>query len=46
VQVHPDWAPLGAARFKELIDLDFFKGVRFFRVITGFMVGKTRKAPL
>eukprot|EP01006_Ploeotia_vitrea_P012639 TRINITY_DN33434_c0_g1_i1.p2 TRINITY_DN33434_c0_g1~~TRINITY_DN33434_c0_g1_i1.p2 ORF type:complete len:223 (+),score=47.27 TRINITY_DN33434_c0_g1_i1:23-691(+) len=37
VEVHPEWAPLGAARFKELIDADFFKGVRFFRVIEGFM---------
>lgn len=37
MEVHPDWAPLGAARFKELVELDFFKGVRFFRVISGFM---------
>jgi len=37
VEVHPDWAPLGAARFKELIDAEFFKSVRFFRVIEGFM---------
>merc|ERR1711907_191855 len=37
MEVHPDWAPLGAARFKELIDSDFFKGARFFRVIEGFM---------
>ena len=37
MQVHPEWAPLGAARFKELVDTDFFKGVRFFRVIGGFM---------
>jgi hypothetical protein len=38
VTVHPEWAPLGAARFKELVDdADFFKGVRFFRTIKGFM---------
>jgi len=37
MEVHPEWAPLGAARFKELVDTDFFKGVRFFRVIGGFM---------
>ncbi len=36
-QVHPDWAPLGAARMKELVDQDFFSGVRFFRVIQNFM---------
>merc|ERR1711934_12046 len=37
VEVHPDWAPLGASRFAELIDANFFKGARFFRVIDGFM---------
>ena len=37
VEVHPEWAPLGAARFKEMIDDNFFGGVRFFRVIAGFM---------
>jgi len=37
MEVHPEWAPLGAARFKEMIEDDFFKGVRFFRVISGFM---------
>jgi hypothetical protein len=31
IEVHPEWAPLGAARFRELIDAEdgkFFKGVR------------------
>ena len=37
IKVHPDWAPLGAARFKDMIEQDFFKGVRFFRVVSGFM---------
>ena len=37
VQVHPDWAPLGAARFRELVDSDFFSGTRFFRVVPGFV---------
>merc|ERR1719506_186157 len=37
LEVHPDWAPLGAARFQEMIEADFFKGARFFRVIEGFM---------
>ena len=35
--MHPDWAPLGAARFQEMLDASFFNGVRFFRVIDGFM---------
>jgi len=37
VEVHPDWAPKGAARFHELIHEGFFKDVRFFRVVSGFM---------
>lgn len=37
VEVHPEWAPRGAARFEELVKADFFKDVRFFRVIDGFM---------
>ena len=37
MEVHPDWAPLGAARFSEMVDDDFFTAVRFFRVIDGFM---------
>lgn len=37
VEVHPSWAPLGAARFKELLDRHFFDSVRFFRVVPGFM---------
>jgi len=38
LEVHPDWAPIGAERFLELVDTDgFWKGIRFFRVIEGFM---------
>ena len=39
VEVHPEWAPLGATRFLELVDEgeSFWKGIRFFRVIEGFM---------
>ena len=37
MEVHDDWAPLGAARFKEMVDSNFFSGVRFFRVIENFM---------
>lgn len=38
VEVHPDWAPNGAARFKELVEAKHFDDCRFFRVIEGFMV--------
>jgi len=37
IEVHPDWAPNGAARFKELVEGNFFPDVRFFRVVPGFM---------
>lgn len=38
MEIHPEWAPLGAERFLELVDTDdFWKGIRFFRVISGFM---------
>lgn len=38
VEVHPDWAPRGAARFKELVEETFFDEARFFRVVERFMV--------
>mmetsp|Transcript_151764 Transcript_151764/g.486950 ORF Transcript_151764/g.486950 Transcript_151764/m.486950 type:complete len:300 (+) Transcript_151764:93-992(+) len=37
VLVHPDWAPVGAQRFSELVKQNFFSDIRFFRVISGFM---------
>lgn len=37
VEVRPDWAPLGAARFTTLSKAGFFKDCRFFRVIDGFI---------
>ena len=36
-QVDESWAPIGAARFKELVLSGFFDDTRFFRVIPGFM---------
>jgi cyclophilin family peptidyl-prolyl cis-trans isomerase len=38
VKVHEEWAPIGAARFKELVKSGFYDDTRFFRVIPSFMV--------
>lgn len=38
VEVQPDWAPLGAARFVELVSSGFYNGAKFFRVLPGFVV--------
>mmetsp|Transcript_32244 Transcript_32244/g.70630 ORF Transcript_32244/g.70630 Transcript_32244/m.70630 type:complete len:245 (+) Transcript_32244:75-809(+) len=37
VAVHPEWAPLGAQRFKELVDTHFLDNSCFFRVVPNFM---------
>ena len=37
IEVHRDWAPLGADRFYNLVKYGFYDGVRFFRVLPGFM---------
>jgi len=38
IEVHRDWAPIGADRFYNLVKNGFFDDVRFFRVISNFMV--------
>ncbi len=38
VQVNRAWAPIGADRFYNLVKYGFYDNVRFFRVISGFMV--------
>ena len=38
VQVTRAWAPQGADRFYNLVKSGFFDSVRFFRVVSGFMV--------
>jgi peptidyl-prolyl cis-trans isomerase A (cyclophilin A) len=38
VEVHRDWAPLGADRFYNLVRNGFFTNAAFFRVLPGFMV--------
>ena len=37
IEVHRDWAPLGADRFYNLVKNGFYDEVRFFRVIPNFM---------
>ncbi|MFN7964714.1 MAG: peptidylprolyl isomerase [Acidobacteriota bacterium] len=38
VEVHRDWSPIGADRFKELVEAKFFDECRFFRVVPNFVV--------
>ena len=38
IEVHRDWAPLGADRFYNLVKIGYFDDVAFFRVVKGFMV--------
>ena len=37
IDVHKDWAPLGAQRFWELVTDGYYTDVAFFRVIEGFI---------
>ena len=37
VEVHRDWAPLGADRFYNLVRYGYFTNAAFFRVIPGFV---------
>src|SRR6185436_8911600 len=38
IEVHRDWAPVGADRFYNLVKNGFFDDIRFFRVVPNFMV--------
>lgn len=38
VEVNPEWAPIGAAHFRELVDAGYYDGNRFFRIVPGFVV--------
>lgn len=37
IEVHREWAPLGADRFYNLVKNGFYDNTRFFRVLAGFM---------
>jgi peptidyl-prolyl cis-trans isomerase A (cyclophilin A) len=38
IEVNRDWAPIGAARFHELVTSGYYDGARFFRVVPNFVV--------
>mmetsp|Transcript_36556 Transcript_36556/g.64069 ORF Transcript_36556/g.64069 Transcript_36556/m.64069 type:complete len:192 (-) Transcript_36556:2213-2788(-) len=38
VKLHPEWAPIGVTRIKELTADSFWDGCRAFRVLSNFMV--------
>ena len=38
IDVDPSWAPIGAARLKELVNIGFFGDAAFFRVVPNFVV--------
>lgn len=38
IEVHREWAPIGAERFYQLVKAGFYEECRYFRVLPGFMV--------
>ena len=38
IEVHREWAPIGADHFYNLVKTGFFDNARFFRVVRGFVV--------
>jgi peptidyl-prolyl cis-trans isomerase A (cyclophilin A) len=37
IQVEPEWAPLAAERFEQLLEDDYFTNAKFFRVLPGYV---------
>ena len=37
IEVYPDWAPLGAARFKEIVKSGIWEWNRFFRCVHDYL---------
>eukprot|EP00659_Diplonema_papillatum_P020471 gene20471-31518_t len=37
IEVHPDWSPKGAARFKEIVEQNVWADAKVFRVVPGFV---------
>jgi len=54
IQTKPEWAPLGVEHLHKLLDDDFYKDAKFFRVVNDFMVqfgipaipSKNQKTPI
>src|SRR5688572_10888995 len=38
MEVHKEWAPIGAERLEQLVRDGFFDGARFFRIVPNFVV--------
>ena len=38
MEVNETWAPIGAARVRELVESGYYDGAKFFRVVPGFVV--------
>mmetsp|Transcript_15059 Transcript_15059/g.25898 ORF Transcript_15059/g.25898 Transcript_15059/m.25898 type:complete len:275 (-) Transcript_15059:20-844(-) len=38
MEIIPEWSPLGAARFLELVDLGYYNNIPLFRVVPDFLV--------
>jgi len=38
IEMHPEWSPLGAARFLALMDDGFFEDNLLYRALEGFLV--------